>query len=118
MIIGKRLDDGTCAFGVACSEALVKLVEGDNLSEGDVIDVFGGTVQVVVRNGIPAQGKRNYDVVTATKNDRDELEIITYNLRFEEHSGKLINMSKRPLDLGSEVDEDYKARFQGALKAA
>ena len=116
MIARKDIGDGRTAFGVWGAGALVKLISKEGaVKSGDLIDVFGGTVQLVRETqhlGFP--WKKQYEVTTLTANDNRELEVISYVIV----GGNITSISKRKGDMNNPQDRQYSEEYWGALGAA
>lgn len=113
MICSKELGNGRTAFGCFDVGALVRLIEDGSALEGDIIDVFNGTVQLVVNAHIPSGELGRYSVETVTKNDRGKLEVINYQLV----DNKVVGVSKRQGDLRIDQDKKFAIKYWKAIAA-
>ena len=118
MIMRTQLENGKNAYGVFSGGYLLKLLQNEELDRGDLIDVFGGTIQLVIENSADVHsfvnGEVKRKVTTLTANDRRVVERIDYEII----NRKIVNIAKRPCDVSIPLEAQYAQEYWTAISAA
>jgi len=109
----KDLPNGRTAVALMYPGDLAEVIVRGEINNGDLLDVFCGTIQVVSNNHIPSGVEGDYQVQTLTRNDSGELEIINYRVV----DGKINEVSKRKGDMEDPRDRRYARKYDAALVA-
>ena len=118
MIMKTQLEDGKNIYGVFSGGCLLNLLQNGDLDRGDLIDVFGGTVQLVIENTVDVhsfvRGEARRKVATLTANDQRVVEIIDYEMI----NRKIVNIAKRQCDISIPLEAQYAHEYWTAISAA
>ena len=106
-IFEQDLDDGRKEFGVMSAGGLSRLI-ASGTNKGDVIDVWNGTVQLVVNPRASLLGIRKYGVDTLTQDDDGSLKLIRYVVK----NGKVIDVSKRDCNVETSKGKIYNDMYR------